>query len=64
MKSERMIAAFLSLSLGCAYALAPVAGFAKVQVLSETTLLVGGGEGDRTERARHSSEGERPARGI
>lgn len=39
MKSERMIAAFLSLSLGCSYALAPVAGFAKVQVLSETTLL-------------------------
>ncbi|MDR4465228.1 MAG: hypothetical protein MRJ66_13260 [Nitrospira sp.] len=41
MKSERMVAAFLSLSLGCSYALAPVAGFAKVQVLSETTLLAG-----------------------
>ena len=42
MKCERMIAALLAMGLACAYALAPVAVFAKVQVLSETTLVVEG----------------------
>jgi hypothetical protein len=42
MKSERMIAVSLALSAACAYALAPVAGVAKVQVLPETTLLMEG----------------------
>lgn len=42
MRANRKIAAFLSLSLACSYALAPVVGLAKVQVLSETTLLVEG----------------------
>lgn len=42
MKSERIISAFLALSVACFFALAPVVGFAEVQVLSETTLLVEG----------------------
>ncbi|MGE0646154.1 MAG: hypothetical protein AB7P24_21075 [Nitrospira sp.] len=42
MKSDRTTSAFLAIGLAVSSALAPVTGFAKVKVLSETTLLVEG----------------------
>ena len=42
MKSVRRISVFLAMGVAITSALAPVAGFAKVQVLSETTLLAEG----------------------
>lgn len=42
MKSDRNVSVFVAMGLAVSWALAPVAGLAKVQVLSETTLSVEG----------------------